>query len=72
MQMDGPDPHAAERSQSRERMWAWVRIFLGLMQMMGAVASVYFLISTGMSTLSLAATVLTGLLLILSKFLFRA
>lgn len=57
---------------SRERVWAIVRIGLGIAQMTGATTTVVLLIETGVSTVSLAATVATCALTTLSVLLFGA
>jgi hypothetical protein len=62
---------SGDRPTAREKAWAVVRIVLGLLQVMGATATAYCLIQTGTSTLTIVAVAVTGLLVILSKLLFR-
>ncbi len=54
-----------------ERRWAVVRILLGTAQVMGATVSAYLLLQTGTNAWSLGAVTVTGLLVVLSKLLFR-
>ncbi len=54
-----------------ERRWAVVRILLGTAQVMGATMSAYLLLQTGTNAWSLGAVAVTGLLVVLSKLLFR-
>ena len=68
--MTGTDP-PGEQPTAREKAWAVVRIVLGLAQVMGATVSVYCLIQTGTSTLTVVSVAITGLLVVLSKLLFR-
>jgi hypothetical protein len=53
----------------REKPMAVVRICLGLAQIITATVSLYFLLATGMSHLTLVAAGLTAVLLLLSKIL---
>lgn len=52
------------------RMWAVVRIGLGLAQVMGATVILYALVQTGISALTIGATVVTLGFIVLSKLLF--
>jgi hypothetical protein len=49
---------------------ALVRVALGLTQVMAATVTLYFLVQTGMSNLTTVATVVTLLLVVVSKLLF--
>lgn len=62
----------AKEKHEPGKAWAVVRMVLGLAQMMGAEASLYLLLQTGMSTLSLGAVVITRLLTTSSVLLFRS
>ena len=64
------EPHE-EGAPGRTKLWAAVRVLLGLSQIMGATATLYFLVETGASVLTLLGTGITGLLLLVSKLLFR-
>lgn len=55
----------------RDRVRAF-RIVLGLARVMGATVSLYFHLATGTSSLTVWAVAVTGLLVVLSKLLFRA
>ena len=52
----------------KRRQWSWalVRVTLGFLQMMGAVASLLLLVETGVNTVSLASVIVTGLFTTLS------
>ncbi len=52
------------------RMWAVVRIGLGLAQVMGVTNAVYFLLTTGMTDLTLWATAVTLILMVMSRLIF--
>jgi hypothetical protein len=54
----------------QELTWALIRLILGFLQIMGAVASLLLLVETGVNTVSLASVVVTGLLTTLSVLLF--
>jgi hypothetical protein len=54
----------------RQLSWALIRLTLGFLQMMGAVASLLLLVKTGVSTVSLASVVVTGLFTTFSVLLF--
>jgi hypothetical protein len=53
------------------RWRAVARIALGLAQVMAATVTLYLLTSTGTSTLTYGAAAVAGLLVLLSKVLFR-
>ena len=59
-----------ERSSAREHPWSIVRFVLGILQLTGAVMSLYLLIQIGMSTLALSAVVITCLCTSVSVLLF--
>jgi hypothetical protein len=62
----------AEQSVERhERAWAVVRITLGMTQIMGATATVYWFAFTGVNFLSLGGLAVTSVALIASRLLFR-
>jgi hypothetical protein len=66
------DPESSsERPTTPEKAWAVARIVLGPAQVMGATASAYLLVQTGPSTLTLGAVAITGLLVVVSKLLYR-
>ena len=67
----GDTESSDERPTIREKAWGVVRIVLGLAQVIGATASAYVLVQTGLSTLTLVAVVITGLLVVVSNLLFR-
>ncbi len=69
--MESPDP-AGKRPTSTERRWAVVRLALGQAQMIGALVSAYFLITTGVNEWSLGGAVLTCALTTVSVLLFGA
>jgi hypothetical protein len=54
----------------RQLSWALIRLTLGFLQITGAVASLVLLVETGVSTISLASVVLTGLFTTFSVLLF--
>jgi hypothetical protein len=72
---DGLKPGARLRPApgptGREKWWRLVRITLGLAQIMAATATAYLLAVTGVTNLTLWALAGTGLLVVLSKLLFR-
>ena len=51
--------------------WAIVRLVLGIAQMEGAVLSMVLLVATGLSRQTLTATIGTGLLTAVSRWVFR-
>jgi hypothetical protein len=57
---------------SRERRWALIRLLLGVGQIGGAGFSLALLLSVGLTSISLAAVVVTGLLTTVSVLLFGA
>jgi hypothetical protein len=61
----------AEKPGGREKGWAVVRVGLGLAQVMAATVTLVLLVQTGANEWSLGAVTLTGLLVLLSKCLFR-
>jgi aquaporin Z len=61
---------AVKEERRREIVWAVVRLALGLIQIVGATASVLLLISTGPSRLTLFAVIVTGLFTLGSRILF--
>jgi hypothetical protein len=67
----GPPDPGRQQPDGRERLWAVVRIVLGLAQVMGATVAAWCLVQTGTSVLTLGAAAVTGLLVIVSKLLFR-
>ena len=60
-----------DKNRQAERRWAMVRIVLGMLQTTGAAALVILLISSGVSTLSIAVAVVTTGFLAVSLLLFR-
>ncbi len=62
---DPQEPTASERA------WAVVRIILGLLQVMAATISLYLLVEMGANGVTLLAAGVTGLLVLMSKWLFR-
>jgi hypothetical protein len=54
----------------RRLPWALIRLTVGFFQITGAVASLVLLVETGVSTVSLASVVLTGLFTAFSVLLF--
>jgi len=54
-----------------EKAWAVTRIVLGLLQIIGATATLFFLIETGTSILTLGTAAGTGLFVSLSNLFFR-
>ena len=52
------------------RTWAVLRVGLGLAQVMGATAALYFLLTTGMTDLTLWATAVTLFFMVLSRMIF--
>jgi hypothetical protein len=52
------------------KVWAIVRIVLGIAQIFGATFSFTLLIQTGVNPLSLGAVIVTGLLTTISVLLF--
>lgn len=63
--------HSLSRILAKKRTVGVVRIALGIGQIMGATVSLILLLQTGVNGLSVSATVLTGLLTLASKLLFR-
>ena len=55
----------------RERKWAVVRIALGILQVIGATATVFLLLKTGTNTLTIGAAGVTTALTLTSILLFR-
>lgn len=56
---------------SPKQFWAWVRLILGQLQMLGAMASLILLLQLGLTDLVIWLVVGTGLVTALSLFLFR-
>jgi hypothetical protein len=56
--MVDPDPRG-DRQARKEKAWAVVRLLLGQAQIIGAVASAYLLLTTGLNELSLGFVVFT-------------
>jgi hypothetical protein len=54
----------------RRLSWALIRLTLGCLQMMGAVASLLLFVETGVNTISLASVIVTGLFTTLGVLLF--
>ena len=46
----------------RQRGWAFVRLALGLAQMMGAIAGIYLLVATGPSAMTIGTVLVTGVI----------
>ncbi len=73
-----PEPSVAHRralgtkggSEPRQEGWAWLRLALGLGQMLGAVLAFILLYSEGISPRSLAVSVETCLLTMVSVMIF--
>lgn len=65
---DAPVPPEVRRKQLA---WAVVQIVLGQAQMIGAVAGLYLLITTGVSELTLAVCAVTGLCTLISRLVFK-
>ena len=65
-------PQMSDDNPQDQRLWAMVRIALGLLQMAGGIASVVLLITVGVTTLTVAVAVVTGFFLAMSWTLFRA
>ncbi len=61
----------AKSAEHRERAWAMARIALGMTQVMGATATVYWFAVTGVNFLSLGGLAVTSVALIASRILFR-
>ena len=51
-------------------LWAWIRLILGVAQMVGAVVSFILLVQTGVNELSLGFAVGTALCTTISVLLF--
>jgi hypothetical protein len=68
--MSEPESAPGE-SRRREKAWAVVRIALGLAQIMAATVTFVLLVQTGVNEWSMGLTAATGLLVLLSKWLFR-
>ncbi len=62
---------AAASAERHERAWAIVRIALGMTQIMGATATVYWFAFTGVNFLSLGGLAVTSIAFIASRLLFR-
>jgi hypothetical protein len=60
----------AQLDKRRQLSWPLIRLTLGFLQMMGAVASLLLLVETGVNTVSLASVIVTGLFTTLSVLLF--
>lgn len=52
------------------QVWAMVRLILGLAQIMGATATLYFLLQTGRSNFTWWAAAVTLGVIVLSRLLF--
>lgn len=52
--------------------WAFFRLILGWLQMIGAAAAFMLLLQSGVTRTAVGVVVATGLLTILSRVLFRA
>jgi hypothetical protein len=69
---EAPSMGKPEKPGGREKAWAIVRIGLGLAQVIAATFAVALLFQTGANEWSLGAVAVAGLLVLLSKWLFRA
>jgi hypothetical protein len=56
---------------NREQTWGIVRVILGILQIMGATCGIALYFHTGVSQLTVAAAVGTGILTLTSSHLFR-
>lgn len=53
------------------RRWAWVRLVLGFLQMFGAVFSAVLIFRVGITPMSVAAVIGTGMVTGISRLLFH-
>lgn len=60
----------SDRPTKEEKAWAVVRVALGVAQVMAATITVVFLVQSGTSGLTIAATVITLFLIVVSKMVF--
>ena len=62
-----------DQSGLRERCWAFVRIALGMLQVMGATGAAVLLMTVGVNSLTVAATATAAVavLVVTSRLLFR-
>ncbi|HJT75999.1 MAG TPA: hypothetical protein VJ739_02260 [Gemmataceae bacterium] len=60
-----------ERPSGREKVWAVVRLALGVAQVMGATISLTLLLQTETSAVAIGTVAVSGLLVVVSKLLFR-
>jgi hypothetical protein len=60
----------SQLEKRRQLPWALIRLTLGFFQISGAVASLLLLVETGLSTVSMASVVVTGLFTTFSVLLF--
>jgi hypothetical protein len=60
----------SDRTTRTERAWAVFRVALGVAQVMAATVTLVFLIRTGTTGLTTAATVITLFFFVVSKTLF--
>ena len=56
---------------AREKCWAVMRIALGTAQVMAATAGLVLMVETGTSVPTMATIAVAGLLVVVSKLLFR-
>jgi hypothetical protein len=59
------------RSSGREKVWAVARVALGVALVMCATISLTLLLQTGTGAVSIGAVTVTGMLVVVSKLLFR-
>ncbi len=65
----GPASRASKERQKEVR-WGFVRLALGMIQVMGAPATALLLMQSGVNSLSLSVLVITGLFTVLSRVSF--
>ncbi len=65
---DAPVPPDVRRKQIR---WAILQLVLGQAQMIGAVAGLYLLITTGVSEQTLAVCAVAGVCTLVSRLVFK-
>ena len=59
------------KPDANTKRWAVARVVLGTLQVVGAMTSVLLLIQTGTSRLTVGTTVVTGVFMLASVFLFQ-
>ena len=69
--MSLPGGPSTSAPSPRERIWASLRLALGLLQMMSATGAATLLVTAGMNAESLLMVLLTCVLTVVSVLLFR-